>query len=153
MRNASWVRIPLLVLGLVVKLVITADFESVIPSSSLGRTFWRRLIGIFARLTQLVEYWSYEPKVAGSRPASSTSGGDIEVYSSVTQWSACRPHKPTVVGSNPTRATRRRHRGISVLWCNEQHILIVKRKDIGANPIRTTEEAYKRHGSFGYYYY
>ena len=81
MRNASWVRIPLLVLGLVVKLVITADFESVIPSSSLGRTLWRRLIGIFARLTQLVECWSYEPKVAGSRPALSTYGGDKEVFS------------------------------------------------------------------------
>ena len=49
--------------GLMVKLVITMDFESIVPSSSLGKT------STFARLAQLVERNALNVVVEGSSPS------------------------------------------------------------------------------------
>ena len=46
-----------------------------------------------ARLAQLVEHRSYEPKVTGSSPVSSIAR--------VAQWLAYRSSKPGVAGSSP----------------------------------------------------
>ena len=50
-----------------VKLVITMDFESIIPSSSLGKT------NTFARLAQLVERNALNVVVEGSSPSMGVS--------------------------------------------------------------------------------
>ena len=82
-----------------VKLVITMDFESIVPSSSLGKTF------ALARLAQLVERNALNVVVEGSSPSVGVYPSWVTfIFAPLAQLAERSTVNRKVAGSNPARS-------------------------------------------------